>query len=428
MSDAAAYLAAAVLFGLVGYRMLADRRSGLYTPRAALYGFLLCLGLAMVLLSPATSDLLGRLGVGALYVVLAGEIVRTAAVSFLMLVGHTLAPRPAPAHLLPTALLIQAAMTGTLLAAHPATTADWSLRVSGAGRWLLSGHDALFGGYAIWCLAVVTAALAREARRAGPGPLRLGLRLTLAAAVVGILWAAWTADDIADVLRSGVQNGSEDALSNVLGAVCAALVVAGTTVARWGTALTAPLRWLRTYRTYARLGPLWRELRAELPQIALADRPRGLNAARPAGAEFALYRRVIEIHDGRLALRPYAHPRSAVAAALAPFAAGDAGESGGRPGDEAGDEAGEAWPFLVEAVSIAAALANLRAGRRLEDPDAESAEAEPSDSPAAEAPNAQVEAPASGAVEAEAAWLLRVTEELTGSPAVRPALRRLENS
>jgi hypothetical protein len=441
VSDAAAYLAAAVLLGLAVYRAITDRRAAAnYSPRSAVYGFVICEGLAMALLASPTADLLARLGVGALYVVLAGEIVRTAAISFLMLVGYALAPRPAPRFVIPAAFLVQAAMTATFLGAHAAMTADWSLLVRGAGRWLLAGHDTLFAGYAIWCLAVVIAALGREARRAEPGPLRLGLRLTLAAAAVGVLWSAWTADDVVDVLRSGVQDGSEDMLSNVLGALCATLVVAGTTVARWGGALAAPARWLRTYRTYARLGPLWEALRAELPQIALADRPRGFGAARPSGTEFALYRRVIEIDDGRLALRPYAHSHTAVAAALAPLTVDD-------------DESQEARACLVEAVSIAAALANLRAGRRLVDQDADAADLAAADfaaTPPATRPTASgvsgvsdatadnppsatsdatpYAASRSGGVEAEAAWLLRVCEALTDSPAVRPALELLAAS
>jgi hypothetical protein len=404
VSDAAAYLAAAVLLGFAVYRAITDRRAAAYySPRSSVYGFVICEGLSMALLAPATSDLLTRLGVGALYVVLAGEIVRTAAVSFLMLVGYALTPRPAPPLVIPAALLVQATLTAVFLGVHPAMTPDSSVLVRGAGRWLLAGHDTLFAAYSIWCLAVVIAALGREARRAGPGPLRLGLRLTLAAAAVAVLWAAWTADDVVDVLKSGVQAGSEDVLSNVFGAVCATLVVAGTTVAKWGGAAAAAARWLRTYRTYARLGPLWEALHTELPQIALADRPRGLGAARPSGTDFALYRRVIEIDDGRLALRPYAPPPAAAAAALAPLA------------DDPSEEAGAC---LVEAVSIAAALVNLRAGRRLDDPDA--GVADPDARPYA--------AVRSGGVDAEAAWLLRVCEALTCSPAIRPALELLADS
>lgn len=404
MSDAAAYLAAAVLLGFGGYRLVTDRRrTAGYAARAAIHGFLLCQGLAMALLATATSDLLVRLGVSALAVLLTGEIVRTMAISFLMQIGRLLLPpaRPArsrgPALVVPAALAVQAGMIGTFLAARPTTTRDWSLEVTGDGGLLLSAHDAIFALYAIWVLVELVNALRRESLRVGPGPLRLGTRLMLAAACVGVLWAAWTGDDIADVLRSNLQNGSEDVVSNVLGAVCAALVVAGATVTRWGEALAAPLRWYRAYRTYAALGPLWEALHAQIPEIALTERSGRFGAVLPSGLAFALYRRVIEIDDGRLALRPYAPTRAAVAALVEAVPADRPPLAPGSDGAAVAEEA------LIEAVSIAAALANLRSGRKGDGDEGGPAGSEPPDR---------------GSVEAEAAWLVRVAEQFTRSPVV----------
>lgn len=95
MSDFAAYLAAAVLLGFAAHRLVTERRRAVrYPARGALYGFVICEGLAMGLLATGTSNLLVRLGVSALLVVLAGEIVRTAGVSFLMGIGRTLLAEP----------------------------------------------------------------------------------------------------------------------------------------------------------------------------------------------------------------------------------------------------------------------------------------------------------------------------------------------
>jgi hypothetical protein len=432
VSDFAAYLAAAVLLGFGAYRFVADRRrTAAYPARAAIYGFLVSLGLAMALLATGVSNLLVRLGAGALAVVLAGEIVRTAAVGFLMQIGRLLLPAARPtrargaALVVPAALAVQAAMIGTFLAARPRATPDWSLEVTGDGRLLLSAHDAIFALYSIWVLLELVNALRRESLRVGPGPLRLGTQLMLAAACVGILWAAWTADDIADVLRSSAQSGTEDTVSNTLGAVCASLVVAGATVTRWGEALAAPLRWYRAYRTYAALGPLWKALHAQIPEIALAERPGRFGAALPSDLAFALYRRVIEIHDGRLALRPYTPTKAAVAAliraartdrsplaqepdpaALIKDAQGeDAQGEDVQPEDAMIDDA------LIEAVSIAAALANLHRGRKVETDEG---------APAAGDPHER------GSVEAEAAWLVEVTGQFTRSPLVPRALGRLD--
>ena len=419
MSDFSAYLAAAVLLGFAGYRFAMDRRAAPYPAQRYVYGFVFCEGLAMAMLAPTTPDALTRVGAGALTTVEIGEIVRTAAISFLMLVGCSLNPGPettAPsgpagpprrpripirlpgtvAVAVAAAVAVQVAMVGLFLAARPRMTADGSVVVDRAGRWPLSAHDALFALYAFWCLALLAIALTRQARRLGPGPLRLGMHLTLAAVAVAMLWASWTLDDIGDVLTTGVQNGSEDTVSNVLGAICAVLVVASATTAKWGDRLSAPLRWLRSYRMYLALEPLWEALRAELPGIVLEERRPKLGARGPRpSAEFALYRRVIEIHDGRFALRPYAPAQHAVAQQLARLSA--APESDG-------------LGALAEAASIATALENLRAGRKLDDPDAREVPLAPA---------------ASGTVTAEAAWLLKVTAAYTGSPIIPQVVDRL---
>lgn len=409
MSDSAAYLAAAVLLGFAAYRMVSDRRRATrYAARTALQGFLVCQGLAMALLATGTSNLLVRLGASALAVVLTGEIVRTAAVGFLMLIGRLLLPTARPVRaqvwttVVPAALAVQAAMIGAFLTAHPRTTSDWSLQVSGDGRVLLSAHDAIFALYCIWVLIEIVRALRRESARAGAGAVRLGTRLILAAACVAILWAAWTGDDIADVLRSNVQNGSEDVVSNTLGAVCALLVVAGATVTRWGEMLAAPLRWCRTYRAYCALGPLWAAMQAQIPQIALTEPPGRFGAALPSDLSFALYRRIIEIDDGRLALRQYAPTPAAVAAVAAVYDH----ELAGLPSLRRAPDA----DAVIEAASIAVALANLRSGRKV---------------------GADQPAPAAGdahdrdSVDAEAAWLARVSGAFSRSPLVPRVLAAL---
>jgi hypothetical protein len=411
VSDFAAYLAAAVLLGFAARRLVTERRRGAaYPARGALYGFVVCEGLAMGLLATGTSNLLVRLGVSALLVVLTGEILRTAGISFLMGIGRTLLAEPAkagsrrgPARVLLTALAVQAAMIGTFLAAHPRTARDWSVQVhGGAHELLLSAHDGIFAVYAVWVLADITRALTHESRRVEPGPLRTGTRLMLAAACVAMVWASWTGDDIADVLRTGTQNGSEDAVSNVLGAVCASSVVAGATVTRWGEAMGAPLRWYRAYRSYAALGPLWRALHAQFPQIALAERRNGWNVALPPNIAFALYRRVIEIDDGRMALRPYAPAQAEIAALVR-------AEPPTEPGPDAGPVPDR--DVLIEAASIAVALANLRSGRRIG---------------AGEDSQATDITQDAGSVDDEAAWLVRVSRAFSHSPVVPQVLGSLD--
>ncbi|NUR26576.1 MAG: hypothetical protein HOV83_12145, partial [Catenulispora sp.] len=295
-----------------------------------------------------------------------------------------------------------AAVPALLLAARPRLTPDGELTAAPSGRWLLALRVALFAGYALWALTGLFVALLPQAGLASTRALRWGVHLILAAIAVGALWTLWSYDDIADMLRDGTQDGSEDLISNSLGALCAALVVTGALLGRSGATLSATARWLRLCRCYRMLGPLWSALRSAMPYIAFpqAARPRLRGRLR---LEFVLYRRMIEIHDGRLVLRPYHHPAvpSWVAAALA---------VADEPVDAAMAEA------LLEAATIATALENMRLGRRF----ADSAEAPPGDAGLVLTD-----------VDSEVQWLSRVAWAFSRSaviPLVMDRLRREEGS
>jgi len=336
VSDLAAYLAAATLLTFSAYRLRTDRHGAPpYQLQHYGYGLMMCLGLAMAILAPATPGLLADLGLSRVAEILLGDSVRIMAVSILMFMAYVVGRRPVRGLPVVAAVVAQLADIGSFVAARPVIGGpDDSLVTHGSGQWLLAGHDLIFAGYTGWALAIATAAFWREARRADPGPVRTGIRLSLVALAVGMVWTAWTVDDIVHVLRTGVQDGSEDLVSNALGALCAAFIVAATLVAKWHTGYAVVRERVHTYLVYRRLTPLWEAVRAELPQIALDDRHRLPFGGR--SLDFALYRRVIEIHDARLALRPYDPERRAEAV---------------------GPEA------HVEAASIAAALANHRDGR-----------------------------------------------------------------
>ncbi|MEU6174088.1 MAB_1171c family putative transporter [Streptantibioticus parmotrematis] len=396
MVEVIAYVAAAVLAGFGGYRVLLARGSGTDPAQRYVCGFALCLGVSFVLLTPATLAWLDAVLPGVV-VELAGDSVKTAGLSFLALLALSLTnetpyapggvaagPGPGPVrpdlrHHVLVAIAVQLVSAVLLLGADPSMRGG-SMAVHGpAARILLSSYDALFTCYAIWCLLVLTRVIVPHMRRAGPGPLRFGLELTTAAIVVGALWTAWSLDDVADVLAGGVQDGGEDTLSNVLGVICAVLTVSGATATLWGTRLATPLRWLRAHRRHRALEPLWSALHAELPEIALAP-GRPSRRLPPWRAEFALYRRIIEIHDAALALRPYHDPH--VASWIA-----DRDPAG--PGGA-----------VVEAAVLAAALENRRHGRRhVDDPDA--------GHPAPTLP---------GTIDAEALWLVQVAEAFRASP------------
>ena len=340
MSDFAAYLAAAMMFGFGLYRLLADRGGAAHPMRWYGYGFLIWQAVGLAMFGPSSPRIAAALGIGGTTLMLLAGAARIAAMSFLMFVACALDRRPVRGLPVVAALLAQAATALLFVGARPRLTSDGSVLVPGTGRWLLAAHDLLFAGYAEWAIGLMIGALAREARRLTPGPATYGTRLMLAACWVGVGWTAWTVDDVVDVLRTGVQNGSEDLVSNLFGIVCAGLVVAACVLARWHEIASAPRRWTSRYLTYRRLTPLWKALTAEMPQIVLDHHGPPIGARHAiAGLEFALYRRVIEIHDGRLALRPYLPER------------------------DTSRQDGASTP-RIEAAAIAAALNNLRLGHQ----------------------------------------------------------------
>ena len=104
-------------------------------------------------------------------------------------------------------------------------------------------------------------------------------------------------------IESGLLVGPYAEVTRALIVVAMLLLLAGCmwptiTGSRYG-------RRLATYRHLRRLRPLWRDVVEATPEVAL---PESLHGTRRTGSdlEVKLYRRVIEIRDGLLALRPYA--------------------------------------------------------------------------------------------------------------------------
>jgi hypothetical protein len=97
------------------------------------------------------------------------------------------------------------------------------------------------------------------------------------------------------------------------GAVFAAAIAAMVCGAGIAIPVLGP-RWDRM-QAYRRLEPLWRAVRRAAPHVVL-EPPRSIrmDAWNPRNLDFRLYRRVIEIRDGVLALRPYFDPDVALTA------------------------------------------------------------------------------------------------------------------
>jgi hypothetical protein len=223
---------------------------------------------------------------------------------------------------------------------------------------------AAFFGYVGGCLVMFVVLVRRYVQPIG------GLRVLVAAASVGVCWAAW----------SGVQLSTTVPVGTALGLLSILLWLWGSLLIAWRLRAGAPFRWLHAYIACRRLGPLW---------LALRDGTAGRGYTPIHRAHFALYRRLIEIRDGQLALRAH----------LPPTAADWAAQATTKISDETTRAA------VIEATKIAAALAAKAVDATRSHPE-----------PPLDAPDTDVD------LAAETAWLLAVAKAFTTSPI--PAMAR----
>lgn len=407
MTDATAYLAAAVFLGFAAYRAAAR---GDATQRC-ISTFALCMGTAMVINAPASVRHLARLPHERPLIVVLVHGLKLGAFTCLALIALTLRQRTddrGPVHRHLAAGVAVQAVSAVLFAASSVAVTSHAVAVGRGHRPVFAGYEVLFAVYGMVCLLMLVRALAGHIRAEPNAVVRVGLGLMALSASCGILWTAWSAHDIARVLLTGRQGLGEDLPSTCFGVAVAVFGACGASATRWPVLVGRPLRWLWARRAYRALEPLWSALHAEVPEIALAPHTAG-RRARPREATYALYRRVIEIRDAHLALRPY----------FDPVAHGEAGgeahgEARGRShgegaptGAPARATAGEAATAGAggaeaarEAAAIARALANRRAGRR---PGGDAAEGD-----AAGRGPAGIQ-PVPGTLDAETDWLLQVT-------------------
>ena len=294
------------------------------------------LGAALLVLAPPTIRAVQSTGVAVLAVlaIVLGDGLRDGAAAAIRLLAPALRAADAAAHAAQAGNAEAAgnaaravhrhevrgglALLGTVLGLRLALIAAAAPGLSGedltvgpelSARLALDGYTAVGMLHTTVCLVALLRELVRRARAAGPGRLGTGLRLLAGGLVAGLLWNAWSMDDVLRASATGIQDGPEDTLCAVLGGLCAALIAAGLGSTLWPAAAGAVRGWVHAHRRYRVLTPLWRDLHTVLPQIAL-DPARRLPLP-PRDPRFALYRRIIEIHDARLILRQHCDPRTA---------------------------------------------------------------------------------------------------------------------
>ncbi|MGK4584275.1 MAB_1171c family putative transporter [Kitasatospora sp. HPMI-4] len=389
-ADLVHYLACAIAATLWVTLLLLNRGRG--PDSAVRYGraFAFFLAVATALLAPSTLAGLHRLDPELDWPMLLGDELRGAAVYCLARLALALRPSGAGGRRVRwyhAASVLAALGAVPLFIAADSRVHGGTMLIAEPGRLAMAGYNLLMTGYTTGSMAVFVVLIGRRSRDCAQPLLRLGLHLIVLSGMAGLVWSAWGLDDVRAVLVTGAQTEGEDSVSVVLGTATTALAVAGATVSLWGGGLVSVRQRLYSYRCHRRLAPLWTALHEALPEIAL-DPVGGGRLGGPRSAAFALYRRVIEINDAQLALRPYRHPDTAAwVRELDP----------------------DCRPETVEAAAIAAAVESVRAGWR---------------HAAWTAPKADAPAAASTAA-TETDWLIRVADAYRTAPAVAAVRDRI---
>lgn len=156
--------------------------------------------------------------------------------------------------------------------------------------------------------------------------LQIGMLIVTVGAFLILIYCGMRDAEVIGV-HAGFDMAPWDPIQWSAGDVGSLFELIGWTLPGWGPRLPAAGRWVRDYRTYRRLRPLWAALYKAVPTIAL-DPPRTrLGDLFPLrDLDHRLYRRVIEIRDAQLALRPYTDPAAAEAARERAQAAGLVGD------------------------------------------------------------------------------------------------------
>ncbi|MBT2487891.1 hypothetical protein J7E96_04960 [Streptomyces sp. ISL-96] len=148
---------------------------------------------------------------------------------------------------------------------------------------------------------------------------RIGLRITAAGCVFALLYAAYKVFGLVSIglelglLPHGVRCSTPISpvrcvFSVTAPALAVLLITLGLTLPAvvWPFSQFLRRRW--ESRSFAALAPLWEDIAGATPEVVLA--PAGFHEdERADDSDFFLHRRVIEINDGGLALRPHRSPR-----------------------------------------------------------------------------------------------------------------------
>jgi hypothetical protein len=205
-------------------------------------------------------------------------------------------------------VLVEAGLVATFRLADIKTRVSSFILESAHNSWIAAYTMLLFGGLGTALLATIVSCL-RYAKVAGRPWLRRGLRITAVGAIFMIAFSLVRISDVVGV-RLGADPKKWELLSPSFAGIGVVLISIGLTIPGWGHWLSALHRWWGVRSAYRRLHPLWLALYEAFPEIALTPTTSPMRELVDVrDMEFKLYRRVVEIRDGWLSLRPYLWPQ-----------------------------------------------------------------------------------------------------------------------
>jgi hypothetical protein len=177
---------------------------------------------------------------------------------------------------------------------------------------LSNPYYAAYLGFFTVAVAVGQVATLRESLRYAKAAHRPWLRhgmwtVALGATLILIYCSARSIQIVGEV--AGVNIASWSPVQWLAGDLGSLFELLGWTAPGWGPWLSAWHQWIKKVHYYHRLRPLWVAMYEGAPEIVLHPPPSWLaDLIWPGYIDYRLYRRLIEILDGQLALRPYFDP------------------------------------------------------------------------------------------------------------------------
>ncbi|MGH3823723.1 MAG: MAB_1171c family putative transporter [Pseudonocardiaceae bacterium] len=307
-----------VAFLIAGYRGVLRARGRRKPTEIPLMVITIALGLAFVFLAPTTQALESALvpSLGRLLSNVCTLVAAFGCLHLMLYVSHPPEQVPAKVQVRLITLLIAIAVMVVMFFASSPPTGIGIFTGLYRSQPTLAVYVLIYASYLGFAM-VDLAALALRSVRGARAWLRLGMILI---AVGCLLAVGYLIEKLISVVSELVTGSTAEpycssAFATVdctfavgMPALAVLLIVLGTTLPTLGPRLEHLARGFRHRRSLRRLRPLWESLHEVLPDLALVtpDYPPGSTL----GGEISerLYRRMIAIRDGLLALQPYRDP------------------------------------------------------------------------------------------------------------------------